>query len=118
MQKEKIVDKIKEFFKPKNQEIEVMILEDVANKISYEVRFKEPIQLSEEEYRNLQNLITGLHFSIIDSWETIGDYTYERKSYLGVEEYQNKDETEIDIFYTRVWTKNDTIYFLDKIWIE
>jgi len=115
---EEIFEKIKEILQAKNAQLEIMDLEDPDEGLLYEITLKEPLELSEEEYHKLENLIISLHFSIIDTWETIGDNTYERKSYVGVEEYQNKDDVIISVFYTRVWTKGVETYFIDKIWIE
>ena len=118
MEKMEILEKIKEFFQSKNVELEITTIEDTDGKLAFEIWFEKSLEMSEEEYHKLENLMSGFHFSLIDMWEDFGDDTYERKSYFGTQEYQNKEEVEVSIFYTRVWTKKNTIYFIDKIWIE
>jgi len=115
---EEVLEKIKEFLEKKNTELETITLEDDNGKLAYEIWLKDPLELSEEEYNKLGKLITGSKFSLIDSWETIEDDTYERKSYLGVDEYQNNEDVEVSVFYTRIWTNKNMYYFIDKVWIE
>jgi len=116
---EEVIQRIEEFFNSKNAEFNVSQPEEIeTDTLLVEIKFKEPIELTEQEYNELRRLLKRLHFSPIDTWENNLDYSYTRRSYVGVDEYQNNKDDDLRLFYTKVMTRDKTLYFIDKIWLE
>jgi len=119
MEKEEIIEAIKEFFNSKNAEFNVTQPKETANDtLLVGIKFKEPIELTEQEYDELRDFLKRLHFSPIDTWENNVIHSYGYRSYTGIDEYQNNDNDDVRLYYTKVCTRGKATYFIDKIWVE
>ena len=83
-----------------------------------EVKFGEPIELSEGEYDKLYNFLESLGFLHSDTWENRVIYSYGYRSYKGVDEFKDRNDDQVRIYYTKVSAGDETTYFIDKIEVE
>ena len=116
---EDLIEKIKEFLNARNAKFNVGQPEETVNGTTLvEVKFGEPIELSEGEYDKLYNLLESLGFLPSDIWENRVINSYGYRSYKGVDEFEDENDDQVRIYYTKVSTGDETTYFIDKIEVE
>jgi len=116
---EDLIEKIKEFLNARNAKFNVGQPEETVNGTTLvEVEFGEPIELSEGEYDKLYNFLESLGFLPSDIWENRVINSYGYRSYKGVDEFKDKNDDQVRIYYTKVSTGDETTYFIDKIEVE
>jgi len=116
---EDLIEKIKEFLNARNAKFNVGQPEETVNGTTLvEVKFGEPIELSEGEYDKLYNLLESLGFLPSDIWENRVINSYGYRSYKGVDEFKDRNDDQVRIYYTKVSTGDETTYFIDKIEVE
>jgi len=116
---EELIEKIKEFLDSKNAEFSVGEPEETVNDTTLvEIKFGKPIELTEKEYEKLDELLRFLGFLPADTWDNRVNYSYSSRSYKGVDEFKNRNDDQVRIYYTKVSTGDETTYFVDKIEFE
>jgi hypothetical protein len=116
---QEVIEKIKEFLVEKNAEFNIGQPEETVNDTTLvEVKFGEPIELTEEEYDKLCNFLKSLGFLPSDTWENQVIYSYGYRSYKVVDEFTDKNDDQVRLYYTKVSTRDETRYFIKKIEIE
>ena len=116
---EDLIEKIKEFLNARNAKFNVGQPEETVNGTTLvEVKFGEPIELSEGEYDKLYNLLESLGFLPSDIWENRVINSYGYRSYKGVDEFKDRNDDQVRIYYTKVSAGDETTYFIDKIEVE
>ncbi|AME30095.1 hypothetical protein AZ270_gp72 [Acidianus tailed spindle virus] len=119
MDYEEVIQTIKEFFNSKNAEFNVGQPQKTENNtISIVVDFKEPIELTEEEYDDLYDFLDNLGFYPINGAENQVNNYIGYKSWVGVDEFENDDGDEVIVYYTKVCTGGKTTFFIKKIEVE
>ena len=116
---EDLIEKIKEFLNARNAKFNVGQPEETVNGTTLvEVKFGEPIELTEGEYDELYNFLKSLGFLPSDTWENRVIDSYGYRSYKGVDEFEDENDDQVRIYYTKVSTGDETTYFIDKIEVE
>jgi len=117
---EEIVEKIKEFFITRNANFDVDQPEETEdNTTLVEIKFREPIELTEKEYDKLSDLLRYLGFLPSDTWENRVIDSLGYRSYKGVDEFKNyRNDDQVRIYYTKVSTGDETTYYVNKIEFE
>jgi hypothetical protein len=116
---QEVIEKIKEFLNARNAKFNVGQPEETVNGTTLvEVKFGQPIELTEGEYDKLCNFLESLGFLPSDNWgnRVINSYGY--RSYKGVDEFRDKNDDQVRLYYTKVSTGDETTYFINKIEVE
>jgi len=114
-----VIEKIKEFLNARNAKFNVGQPEETVNGTTLvEVKFGEPIELTEGEYDELYNFLKSLGFLPSDTWENRVIDSYGYRSYKGVDEFEDKNDDQVRIYYTKVSAGDETMYFINKIEVE
>ena len=114
MEKEEIVKEIKRFFSLKRGDVKI---ERSWSEIV--VKFKEDVELTEEGYERLYEFLKSLGFLPSDIWESAVIEAWGYRSWASVDVFKNyRNNIELSVYYTRVWAKGETRYFVNKIDIE
>ena len=116
---EDLIEKIKEFLNARNAKFNVGQPEETVNGTTLvEVKFGEPIELTEGEYDELYNFLKSLGFLPSDTWENRVIDSYGYRSYKGVDEFEDENDDQVRIYYTKVSAGDETMYFINKIEVE
>ena len=116
---QEVIEKIKEFLNARNAKFNVGQPEETVNGTTLvEVKFGEPIELTEGEYDELYNFLKSLGFLPSDTWENRVIDSYGYRSYKGVDEFEDKNDDQVRIYYTKVSAGDETTYFINKIEVE
>ena len=114
-----VIEKIKEFLNARNAKFNVGQPEETVNGTTLvEVKFGEPIELTEGEYDELYNFLKSLGFLPSDTWENRVIDSYGYRSYKGVDEFKDRNDDQVRIYYTKVSAGDETMYFINKIEVE
>jgi hypothetical protein len=114
MEKEEIVNEIKRFFSLKKGDVEIE-----RSWTEVVVKFKEDIELTEEGYERLHDFLKNLGFLPSDIWENAVIEAWGYRSWISADVFKNyKNGIELNVYYTKVWTKGETRYFVNRIDIE
>jgi len=109
MEKEEVIQKIQNFFVSRN------ISRDIGLDVSPdEIKFREA-ELSEEGYDQLVQFLRGLGFSPIGTWEENLNYSFNSKSYLCTDDFRDSNDNLLKVYYTKIWTRNETLYVVERI---
>lgn len=116
---EELMEKIKEFLDGKNAEYNIGQPEETVNDTTIvEIKLGKPIELTENEYEKLGDLLRFLGFRPTDIWENRVNDSLNYRSYKGVDEFLDKNNDQVRIYYTKVSTGDETTYFVNKIEFE
>jgi len=116
---QEVIEKIKEFLNARNAKFNVGQPEETVNGTTLvEVKFGEPIELTEGEYDELYNFLKSLGFLPSDTWENRVIDSYGYRSYKGVDEFEDRNDDQVRIYYTKVSAGDETTYFINKIEVE
>jgi len=116
---EEIIEKIKEFFITKNADFDVgQPIETEDNTTLVEIKFREPIELTKEQYDALYDFLKDLGFYSMNGAENKVNDFIGYKSWVGSEEFENDDGDKVFVYYTKVSTGGETTYFIKKIEVE
>ncbi|ALG96990.1 hypothetical protein [Sulfolobus monocaudavirus SMV3] len=116
---EELMEKIKEFLDGKNAEYNIGQPEETVNDTTLvEIKLGKPIELTENEYEKLSDLLRFLGFRPTDIWENRVNDSLNYRSYKGVDEFLDKNNDQVRIYYTKVSTGDETTYFVNKIEFE
>jgi len=114
--REELIQEIKEFFNTKNAEFEVGQPEKTENNtLLVIINFKEPIELTEDEYQELNDLLRNLGFYAMNGAENQVNDFIDYKSWVGEDEFENEDNHEVLVYYTKIKTRGKTKFFIEKI---
>lgn len=116
---EDIIQGIKEFLKEKKPQIIIGQPEESGDKTVIEAKFKEPLELSKEEYDMLYKFLTrGLGFYLMNGAEDQVANSVGYKDWIGNAEFADNDGDKVFMNYAKVWSGGETKYYIKEIIAE
>lgn len=109
---EEIINEITEYLENQGGKVQTIAEDDRTV-----IKLENPLELSAEQYNEeMYNFLNNLGFYASNTAEDqVNDY-WGYKSWIGVDVYRSYSAgTELVIYYTKVWTKGETTYYVKKI---